>query len=71
LTPTFYLHPVKGRNDAPAGLILISDRPEDDGKGAALIAVDPGNSRISDAQADALAAELCRRYNAANEPPAN
>lgn len=60
-----YLHPAKMEHNAPSGCILVSDtdNPED---GSAFISVDPLGMILSDQEAEAIAAEVCRRWNAAN-----
>jgi hypothetical protein len=61
-----YLHPAKRRDNAPSGIILASDKAEDDNEGAALIHIDPAGLAMGDDEADNLAEEICRRWNAGN-----
>ena len=60
-----YLYPAKFRDNAPAGTILVSNISEDDNEGAALIRVDP-NGVVGDEEAESIAEEICRRWNAGN-----
>lgn len=60
-----YLHPIRRAAGAPSGCIGISDRPtNEDDRAASLIVIDPHGVALSDAEAEAMAEELCRRWNA-------
>ena len=61
-----YLYPAKRRDNAPAGTILASNEAEDDNEGVVLIRVDPAGLAMGEDEADSLAEEICRRWNAAN-----
>lgn len=63
-----YLHPARYRGGAPAGTILLSDAHDDDDDGVAIVAVDPAGNTMSGEEKEALAAEICRRFNAASNP---
>lgn len=58
-----YLHPARFRGGAPAGTILLSDTPDDDDDGVAIVAVDLAGNTLSSDEKEALAAEICRRFN--------
>lgn len=61
-----YFYPAKRRDGAPSGTILASNLSEDDNEGASLVHVDPTGLAMGDDEADSLAEEICRRWNAAN-----
>ena len=62
-----YLHPARRQGGAPSGTILVSDTSEDDDSGVALIAVDPAGNTMSGEEKEALAAEICKRFNSVNK----
>lgn len=62
-----YLHPANRTYNAPAGCILMSEHPENDYQGTAFAVVDPMGLIMPPDEADAFAAEICRRWNAFSE----
>lgn len=61
-----YFHPMRMEYGAPSGAVGISDRPDNPQDATCFIGIDPHKLALSDAEAEAMAEELCRRWNSFN-----
>lgn len=60
-----WLHPAKMKHNAPSGCILFSDTDNPD-DGVVIAAVDPHGLAMTDIEAEAMAEEICTRWNSFN-----
>ncbi len=60
-----YLHPIRMKAGAPRGCIGVSTQPHnEDDSASSLIIIDPHHVALSDTEAEEMAEEICRRWNA-------